>query len=77
MVLVPLVANLYEYNILNSDGLFKHSCLTNSEFEVAIHEITSLENYSAIIPKIKGSGFITGFHQFVVDPEDPLKMDFY
>lgn len=69
-------ANLYEYNILNSDGLFKHSCLTNSEFEVAIHEITSLENYSAIIPKIKGSGFITGFHQFVVDPEDPLKNGF-
>ena len=33
-------------------------------------------NYSAIIPEVHGSAFITGKHQFLIDRNDPLKNGF-
>ncbi|MBC7243390.1 MAG: proline racemase family protein, partial [Anaerolineae bacterium] len=33
---------------------------------------TKVGPFDAVIPRIKGSAYITGFHTFVVDPEDPL-----
>ena len=34
------------------------------------------EVYSAVIPKVSGSAYITGYHQFVLDSEDPFPMGF-
>ncbi len=33
-------------------------------------ETTTVADYPAIVPEIGGRGFVTGFHQFVLDPED-------
>jgi proline racemase len=32
--------------------------------------------YSAIVPEIQGSAWITGEHTFLVDPDDPFGMGF-
>ncbi|RZN63157.1 MAG: proline racemase [Thermoproteota archaeon] len=33
-------------------------------------------NFKAVIPEVTGRAFITGFHHFVIDEEDPLKEGF-
>jgi proline racemase len=33
-------------------------------------ETTTVADYPAIVPEVGGRGFVTGFHQFVLDPED-------
>jgi trans-L-3-hydroxyproline dehydratase len=33
-------------------------------------------DYQAIIPRVSGQAFVTGFHTFVLDPEDPFQEGF-
>ena len=35
-------------------------------------EETCLDAYQAIIPRVTGRAYLTGFHQFVLDPDDPF-----
>ena len=37
---------------------------------------TKVGNYSAIIPEITASAYITGFNHFVIADKDPLKFGF-
>ena len=37
---------------------------------------TTFGPYGAVIPEVEGSAFITGRHEFVIDPADPLKGGF-
>ena len=32
--------------------------------------------YPAIIPEVSGKAYITGFYQFVAEPDDPFKSGF-
>jgi proline racemase len=34
------------------------------------------EVFSAVIPKVTGSAYITGYHQFVLDSDDPFPEGF-
>jgi trans-L-3-hydroxyproline dehydratase len=40
-------------------------------------EATRFGPYDAVIPEIEGDAFITGRHEFVIDPEDPLRAGFF
>jgi trans-L-3-hydroxyproline dehydratase len=33
-------------------------------------------SYPAVIPEVKGKAFITGRHEFFIDPTDPLRQGF-
>lgn len=33
---------------------------------------TTVGNYQAVVPTLSGTAWITGFAQYVIDPEDPL-----
>ena len=37
---------------------------------------TQLDPYPAIIPEVEGHAYLTGRHEFVIDPDDPLKDGF-
>jgi trans-L-3-hydroxyproline dehydratase len=41
-----------------------------TRFSVRAVEETRVGDHPAIVPEVGGRGFITGFHQFVLDPED-------
>ncbi len=43
----------------------------DSEFHCSIHSETRVGDRLAIIPSVKGRGWITGTHQHIVDPNDP------
>ena len=50
--------------------------LINTSFTCGIAELTKMGDYDAIIPKVTGSAYITGIHEFLIDPEDPLNQGF-
>jgi proline racemase len=55
---------------------FVHESIVNSQFIGEIIEETKVKQYAAIIPKVTGKAYITGMHQFIVDPSDPLQDGF-
>ena len=45
-------------------------------FTCCVVERTSFGGYDAIIPEIEGTTHVTGRHEFLIDPADPLKNGF-
>ena len=68
--------------LLHARGIFSledklHSIsIIDTEFEGSIIKTVNVKDIPAIIPMVKGAAYITGFHQFVLDPEDPLPHGF-
>jgi proline racemase len=48
-----------------------HESLIGSRFEGRIVAETSIAGRPAIVPTISGRAWITGFHSYLVDPDDP------
>nr|WP_253195957.1 proline racemase family protein [Gemella sp. zg-570] len=55
---------------------FVYESILGTIFKGRILEEKDLAGYVAIIPEITGSGYITGFSNFVYYPEDPLTYGF-
>lgn len=70
------LASLYEHGEIEDNGSFVHESITDGHFVGKIIGIEQVGGHKAVIPLVKGSAFITGFHQFVVDPEDTLPQGF-
>ena len=50
--------------------------IIGSRFTGRVVEETSFGRYPAVIPEVEGSAYITGRHEFLVDPADPLREGF-
>jgi trans-L-3-hydroxyproline dehydratase len=50
--------------------------IIGSRFAACVAEKTTLGPYEAVIPQVEGRAFITGKHEFFLDPDDPLKNGF-
>ena len=50
--------------------------ITGGIFAGRLVEEITFEGKEAVIPEITGSAYITGFHQFVIDEQDPMKNGF-
>ena len=50
--------------------------IIGSRFTGRVAETTTYGPYDAIIPEVEGRAFITGRHDFLIDPLDPLKKGF-
>jgi trans-L-3-hydroxyproline dehydratase len=50
--------------------------IIGTRFTGRIVETTSFGPYPAVIPEIEGTAHITGRHEFVIDPADPLRDGF-
>ncbi|WP_342601148.1 proline racemase family protein [Psychrobacillus sp. FSL H8-0483] len=70
------LASLYAHGELEVKGSFVHESITDGQFIGEILEISKVAGYEAIIPKVTGEAFLTGFHQFLVDPQDTLPRGF-
>jgi proline racemase len=49
-----------------------HSSVIGSEFRGRIHGVTTAGGRPAIVPTIRGSAWVTGFHSYVLDSSDPF-----
>jgi proline racemase len=50
--------------------------IIGTRFTGRIVETTAFGPYSAVIPEVEGTAYITGRHEFLIDPEDPLGTGF-
>ncbi|MGF7159543.1 proline racemase [Rhodoligotrophos appendicifer] len=68
--------------VMNARGLIEpgqklfHRSIIGTEFIGEIVETTDMAGAPAIRPAITGSGWITAFHQYVLDPSDPFPTGF-
>ncbi|GAA2323484.1 proline racemase family protein [Streptomyces cuspidosporus] len=51
---------------------FVHESILGTTFTGRLTGTTAVGPYQAVRPAISGRGWITGFHQYVLDPTDPL-----
>ncbi len=50
--------------------------IIGSTFSCSVLEETSFGPHRAIIPRVEGRAFLTGKHEFIIDPSDPLRDGF-
>jgi proline racemase len=50
--------------------------LIGTRFTGRVVRETTFGDYAAVIPEVEGSAYITGRHEFLIDPDDPLKEGF-
>lgn len=70
------LATLYAKGKLSIGQEFAHESIIGTIFRSRILGTTTVAGYTAVIPQITGTAYVTGIHQFVVDPDDPLKTGF-
>ena len=42
----------------------------------AVLSVTAVGSLEAIVPRVRGTAYFTGRHEFLIDPEDPLRDGF-
>lgn len=55
---------------------FVHEGISNTVFEGRVLGRTRVSEFDAVVTEICGSAYVTGYHTFVVDDDDPLKNGF-
>jgi proline racemase len=66
------MAVLHARGHLGLDEPFRHEGILGTVFTGRLVEETRVGPYQAVVPEITGRAWITGFAQYVVDPEDPF-----
>jgi len=70
------MAILYTEGRLGLNEEFVHESIIGTLYYGELIEETMAGKYQAVVPTIRGSAYITGIHQFVVDPKDPFPAGF-
>jgi proline racemase len=70
------MAALYAKGQLGLGEDFVHEGILGTVFTGRLLEETSVGPYRAVVPTLSGQAWITGFAQYVVDPEDPFPEGF-
>ncbi|MBY0121787.1 proline racemase family protein [Bacillus sp. S/N-304-OC-R1] len=68
-------AKLATLNLKPGEEIIQESII-GSTFKGAVVEHTRVQNYKAILPKITGSAWMTGIHQFSLEATDPYTEGF-
>jgi proline racemase len=55
---------------------FVHEGILGTTFTGCLEQETTVGSYAAVVPTLSGQAWITGFAQYVVDPEDPFPNGF-
>jgi proline racemase len=66
------MATLHARGKLGLHQAFRHEGVLGTVFTGHLLEETQIGPYKAVLPTITGTAWITGFAQYVVDPEDPF-----
>jgi proline racemase len=51
--------------------------IIGSSFDVRVAAETTVGNLPAVVPEVTGTAHITGRHEFMIDPSDPLRDGFF
>ena len=53
-----------------------HLSVIGTEFQARVVGDATVADYPAVVTEVSGSAHLTGFHQFVLEPNDPLETGF-
>ena len=70
------LATLYAKGELKMNEEFIYESILQTIFKGRVLEETKVGDFDAIIPEITGAAYITGYNQFFIDDEDPVKYGF-
>ena len=70
------LAVLFARGELGPGDSLRVESVIGTSFEAKIAEVCKVGDFPAIVPEITTSAFVTGYHQFLIDPDDPLKDGF-
>lgn len=70
------MAALHAEGRLGLDEPFVNESILGTRFTGRLLRETKVGTFNAVIPEIAGRAYVTGFQQFVVDRDDPLKSGF-
>ena len=70
------VALLHKKGLLAKGVVLKNRSVIDTVFEGCIHSFAQAGPFHAVIPEVSGTAQIMGFHQFVLEPGDPLPEGF-
>ena len=65
------LAALHARGLLATGDELVNESITGGLFRGRVLETTRLGAFDAVVPQITGSAYLTGFHDFVLDPRDP------
>ena len=71
------VAQLYARGELGKDEVLVNESIIGTIFEGRVLEETTVGAFAAVVPEVSGRAFVTGFNQWVVDPDDPVSEGFF
>ena len=57
-------------------GELRHRAIVGSEFSARVVGSAEVAGTPAVVTEVEGSAYLTGYHQFVLRPEDPLGTGF-
>ena len=66
------MATLHARGLMKTGDAMTHASVIGSTFDGRIVSETSVAERPAIVPGIRGSAWITGITQVIVDPNDPF-----
>lgn len=67
----------YEQQALKLNEEIEIESIIGSTLKVAVVKTIQFGAYHAIIPRVTGNAYFTGYQEFWIDPEDPLKDGFF
>lgn len=67
------IATLHSRGELEEGETFTYESITGTLFQGKVVGRTKVGEFDAVIPEITGQAFITGFNEYVIDEDDPLK----
>lgn len=70
------MATLHAKGHLKIGEEFVYESIIGTLFRGRLVETAEVGDFKAVVPEITGSAYITGFNQFVIDPNDPVKHGF-
>ena len=71
------VAQLYARGKFSKDDVLVNESIIGTVFAGRVLEEVTVGEFTAVIPEVSGRAFITGFNQWVVDPDDPVAEGFF
>jgi proline racemase len=66
------LATLHARGELAVSGVLRNQSILGTMFEGRILRETRVGDHAAIIPSVRGSAWVTGMQEFILDPADPL-----
>jgi proline racemase len=70
------MAVLHAKGLLQVEQKFTHRSIIGTEFQCSILGTTKVGEYEAILPRVKGRAWVTGYRQVLLDAGDPFPVGF-